>query len=402
MKNSQTEETMSIVYVGECFHGDNADFKPRETPNMLSEIGNSQPQHDHPSEFDEPLSPTQSSFSSDSKRQRLSSAGTNITMPPDDCALKISGTEPEDKWSSFRSKVVELPYDYVSSLPTKGIRDKFLDALNIWLESPEDHVALIKDVINVLHNSSLIIDDFQDDSPLRRGRPSTHTIFGAAQSINSATHGIIKAISMVQSFSDAECAAKTTEMILVLFQGQATDLHWTFNSICPSLEEYIQMINDKTGALFRLACFLLAESSGVALSEELTESISKMVTLWGQYFQIRDDYMNLVDADYTDQKGFCEDLDEGKYSLPLIHAIQTDTEGFLLANLLSTRRAQGKLTPQQKMLVLDRIKASGGFEVTRSILSDLHVQVMTEIEGLECGFNKQNGQIRALAERLRL
>lgn len=142
---------------------------------------------------------------------------------------------------------------------------------------------------------------------------------------------------MIQGFSDSECAAKTTgrslrdliqfawrnltlrpEMIMTMFQGQATDLYWTFNAICPSLEEYTQMINDskllhtglgqcrinktmtvETGALFRLASYLLAVNPGAALSEELIRSISKMVTLWGQYFQIRDDYMNLVDADVS-------------------------------------------------------------------------------------------------------
>ena len=43
----------------------------------------------------------------------------------------------------------------------------------------------------------------------------------------------------------------------------------------------------------------------------------------GLYFQIRDDYCNLSLKEYSENKSFCEDLTEGKFSFPIIHAIQT-------------------------------------------------------------------------------
>jgi len=52
--------------------------------------------------------------------------------------------------------------------------------------------------------------------------------------------------------------------------------------------------------------------------------------LLGLYFQIRDDYCNLSLKEYSENKSFCEDLTEGKFSFPIIHAITTqkeDTEG---------------------------------------------------------------------------
>lgn len=47
--------------------------------------------------------------------------------------------------------------------------------------------------------------------------------------------------------------------------------------------------------------------------------------LLGLYFQIRDDYCNLSLKEYSENKSFCEDLTEGKFSFPIIHAIQTQT-----------------------------------------------------------------------------
>ena len=46
-----------------------------------------------------------------------------------------------------------------------------------------------------------------------------------------------------------------------------------------------------------------------------------LVNLIGILFQIRDDYQNLQDTQYTNNKGLCEDITEGKFSFPIIHAI---------------------------------------------------------------------------------
>jgi geranylgeranyl pyrophosphate synthase len=103
---------------------------------------------------------------------------------------------------------------------------------------------------------------------------------------------------------------------------------------------------------------------------------------------------------YTSQKGFCEDLDEGKYSLPLIHALQTDPKNLLLNNILSTRRLHGKLTYEQKVFALEQIKACNSLDWTKSVLNNLRSQIAGEIERLEKVFNKNNPEIKALIELL--
>lgn len=72
-----------------------------------------------------------------------------------------------------------------------------------------------------------------------------------------------------------------------------------------------------------------------------------LVNLVGIWFQIRDDYMNLqsdqarpftliklscamTNAQYAANKGFAEDLTEGKFSFPLVHAIRADPSNLML------------------------------------------------------------------------
>ena len=48
----------------------------------------------------------------------------------------------------------------------------------------------------------------------------------------------------------------------------------------------------------------------------------ELTSLLGLYFQIRDDYANLCLEEYAVNKSFAEDLTEGKFSFPIVHAIQ--------------------------------------------------------------------------------
>jgi ophiobolin F synthase len=92
-----------------------------------------------------------------------------------------------------------------------------INALNFWLKVPNHSMDLIKSAVRMLHGSSLMsvrpllpvnsqysltrpfrLDDIEDGSRLRRGKPSTHEIFGHAQTINSATYQYINATQEIR------------------------------------------------------------------------------------------------------------------------------------------------------------------------------------------------------------
>lgn len=113
-----------------------------------------------------------------------------------------------------------------------------------------------------------------------------------------------------------------TEM-LNLHRGQGYDIRWRDSTTCPTEEQYTNMAIDKTGGLFRLAvgllqAFAVPTDGGGTTPVDYTFLVNDL----GLYFQVRDDLLNLVDDDYMEGKGFCEDLTEGKFSYPIIHCIR--------------------------------------------------------------------------------
>ncbi|KAG7289912.1 hypothetical protein NEMBOFW57_006289 [Staphylotrichum longicolle] len=270
---------------------------------------------------------------------------------------------------------LEAPSRYLDTLPAKGIRDKTIDALNLWYDvSPED-TLVIKKVVNLLHGASLMLDDIEDSSQLRRGKPAVHMVFGTMQTINSAGYRFLGALAEVRKL-DSE--------LRDLYIGQSHDLSWTYNLDCPTEEEYLAMVDNKTAGLFRMLARLM-DAKSVSPAKPDVALLTRFMTLLGRLFQIRDDYMNLTSADYTKQKGFCEDLDEGKYSLPLIHALgrcetygpttTNDGKNTVLRNLLSQRHVAGKMSLEQKKLFLEHLRKQGSLEYTRHALDALQVEL---------------------------
>ena len=122
-----------------------------------------------------------------------------------------------------------------------------------------------------------------------------------------------------------------------MHKGQGIDIFWRDNHICPLEQDYEQMVTRKCGGLFMLIVDLLRLSSPVHFSDHEIQLINQICNGLALLFQIRDDYLNLVSREYAENKSFCEDLTEGKYSFVVIHAIRKYPEDDRIKNILKKR-----------------------------------------------------------------
>lgn len=106
------------------------------------------------------------------------------------------------------------------------------------------------------------IDDVEDSSQLRRGVPVAHSIFGTAQTINSANYVYFGALQELLKLGNPRAIQIYTDELCNLHRGQGMDLFWRDTLTCPSENDYLEMVGNKTGGLFRLAVQLMQAESG--------------------------------------------------------------------------------------------------------------------------------------------
>jgi geranylgeranyl pyrophosphate synthase len=111
----------------------------------------------------------------------------------------------------------------------------------------------------------------------------------------------------------------------------------------------------------------------------------------------------IANPQYTHQKGFAEDIGEGKISLPLIYALRQDgpQRGRLLS-ILQQRKTDMGLSPEIRKLALDDIKAAGGVEYTRKVVKDLQEAVEASLSLYEAKLGTKNFILRLVQKKLEL
>ena len=111
------------------------------------------------------------------------------------------------------------------------------------------------------------IDDVEDNSSLRRGLPVAHLVYGIPQTINSANYVYFCALRELEGLGHADLfkvfyGSRLIEMtnvdeLINLHRGQGMDLFWRDTLICPTEQEYVEMVKNKTSGLLRLAVKLM-------------------------------------------------------------------------------------------------------------------------------------------------
>eukprot|EP00127_Corallochytrium_limacisporum_P001409 Clim_evm31s55 gene=Clim_evmTU31s55 len=270
---------------------------------------------------------------------------------------------------SGQEKILLEPYEHIAGIPGKGVRSTLLLAFQQYLQIPQEKLEAIGEVVSMLHTASLMIDDIQDNSKLRRGVPVAHLIFGVAQTINSANYVYFLAMEKVNELSSANAITVFSEELCTLHRGQGMDIYWRDSNTCPTEEEYGNMVKQKTGGLFRLAVRLMQ-----ACSEDKRD-YNQLLDDLGLYYQVRDDYVNLTSTDYMNNKSFCEDFTEGKFSFPIIHGIRNSMQGTQINSILKQRTEEVDL----KKYALKLLEKAGSFEYTREYLNHLETKLRAQI-----------------------
>ncbi|KAG0168552.1 geranylgeranyl pyrophosphate synthetase, partial [Apophysomyces sp. BC1015] len=154
------------------------------------------------------------------------------------------GLHAPTKANKDKEDILLEPYKYLLSNPGKDVRAKMIEAFNAWLQVPEEALEVITHVIEMLHSASLLIDDVEDGSVLRRGVPAAHHLYGVPQTINCANYVYFLALEAITKLNDPTMVTIYTEELINLHRGQGMELFWRDTLTCPTEEEFLEMVDN--------------------------------------------------------------------------------------------------------------------------------------------------------------
>ncbi len=260
----------------------------------------------------------------------------------------------------------------------------------------------------VVHDGTLMADDVEDNSPLRRGKPSTHVIFGTDVAINAA-----EAMYFIPTVVFRKNKANFSDKILLqayetfceeltklTMVGQGVDIYWHRglgnNEITES--KYLQMCAGKTGALARMSARLAVILSGGSQMQE--NALGKFAESIGIAFQIQDDILNLTAESGKGQfvKDYIgSDITEGKRTLMVIHAMKSSSkEEKARLNEILNKHTEDKTLITEAISIL---KKHGAVEYAKTKAGEL---VKSAWNGVDASIpeSKAKDTLRAFADYL--
>ena len=176
--------------------------------------------------------------------------------------------------------------------------------------------------VEVFHNFTLVHDDIMDHAPTRRGRPTVHERWDASTAILAGDLMMGLSYDLVARTEGADVATLVRSfatMVARLCEGQSLDLAFERRADV-SVEDYLDMIDRKTGALLELALELGGRVAGA--SAETLGSLQEAGRAVGRAFQIQDDVLDLTAEAPGWGKAIGGDLVEGKKAYLSLRAVE--------------------------------------------------------------------------------
>jgi|TARA_B110000037_G_scaffold85564_1_gene101451 octaprenyl-diphosphate synthase len=218
---------------------------------------------------------------------------------------------------------VEPYIAYICNTSGKRIRP----ALSILIggaigEVTEDH-RKIGVILELIHMATLVHDDIIDSATARRSMPTANAKWGNSLAVLLGDAIFSHALTLATDFNSIDICRKVGKAAREVCQGEILQTQRRFD-LTLSKEDYFQVIEMKTGALFAAATGLSAAVSG--LSEEDQAKLASYGMKLGTAYQIYDDCIDLVGSEEEVGKTLGTDLAKGKLTLPILNLLEAASE----------------------------------------------------------------------------
>ncbi|PHM45195.1 geranyltranstransferase [Xenorhabdus mauleonii] len=222
----------------------------------------------------------------------------------------------------------------------------------------EKHVKVAA-LIEFIHTATLLHDDVVDESDMRRGKETANAIYGNAASVLVGDFIYTRSFQMMTDLDSMRVLKLMSDATNVIAEGEVMQL-MNCNDPDISEDDYMRVIYSKTARLFEVAAHSAAILASASTEQEI--ALRDYGRYLGTAFQLIDDLLDYDSDNNTLGKNTGDDLNEGKPTLPLLHAMNhgTPEQSALIRNAIEKGNGRHLLDT-----VLATMKQCGSLEYTR-------------------------------------
>jgi geranylgeranyl diphosphate synthase, type I len=235
--------------------------------------------------------------------------------------------------------------------------------------------------VELIHNFSLIHDDIEDQSSLRRHRTTVWARWGLAHGINAGDAVLILAQQALIEHAPAESALAALRILnracRGLCEGQYLDMLWEKGPVV-TVDEYLEMIERKTARLFQTSAELGALAGGA--TDEEREGFGAFGSSLGLAFQVVDDLLGVWAPEIETGKTAALDIATKKKAIPAILALSK--AGPQVERFRALYNLDRQLTPEETAEAIDILDGLGIREETTAFASRYRLEALERLDGL--------------------
>lgn len=174
--------------------------------------------------------------------------------------------------------------------------------------------------LEIIHMATLIHDDIIDDTKIRRGSETLHSMLGRDVAVYTGDFLFTRAFLLISDIAEVKLMKDVSRAMAYICEGEIDQNEQRYSKDTTT-KQYLKRISGKTAALFAIS--LAAGGYKAGCSKNITNKLGVVGKDIGMAFQIIDDILDFTGSESSIGKPAFNDVIQGVYTLPIIFALNS-------------------------------------------------------------------------------
>src|SRR5205809_2384717 len=178
-------------------------------------------------------------------------------------------------------------------------------------------------IVELIHIATLVHDDVMDEAEQRRAQPTANARWGNSLSVLLGDCLFAHALTLSTTFENSGIGRAIARTATTVCSGEMIQTQRRFD-LNLTVEDYLRIVEMKTGSLFSTAAELAAVLSEA--EPNVIETFKNFGIQVGTAYQIYDDCVDLAGSQSATGKTLGTDLRKGKFTMPVLIFLRSASE----------------------------------------------------------------------------